>query len=583
MARLSAVTGIVPLNRRSVGRFITSSVLCALVLIGTSALAGAASKASAAKISAHLTETSFTKARAKYVQLIYGFSATSKSFGYLLSFKKSSKWQTVRSVKKTGTFRGSFKTGLKWFFPGSSVKVGEYRLKLFADGGSTLLSFTVKGNKPANTVLPTISGATRRGQALTASKGSWKYAPTSYAYRWRRCNSAGASCSNIAGARTNSYRRTAADVAGSTVFVVVTATNSYGSTSAISAPMVVGATIRAIGAGYEHMCALSSSGTVKCWGYNGAGQLGNGTKTYNSTPTPVQVKGVGGTGTLANVTQISAGFHHTCAFSSAGTVKCWGFNDSGQLGNGTTTQSSTPVQVKDVAGAGTLSNVTQISAGGSYICALLADNTVACWGDNEYGQLGNGTTADSSTPVQVKDATGTGTLSNVSQISVGHRHTCALLTDHTVDCWGESRYGELGNGARIESLTPVKVKGVGGRGELSNVTQIRAGGYHTCAVRNDRKVDCWGWNYYGQLGNGVEITSSHHGVTTPVRVKGVGNKGTLSKVTQISVSFDHTCALLTDHVAYCWGDNGYGQLGNGTAYGSSTPVKVKGVGGMGTF
>ena len=568
MAPFLPVTRIASCHR-SVARLVAGSILCAFVLVGTSTLAGAASsKASAARISAHLTKTSFTKEQIKEVKLIYSFSATSRSFGYLLSFKKGSKWLKVKSVKKTGTFRGSHEITVKTLFA-RPVKVGKYRLKLFADGGSKLLSFKAKGSNPINIVLPAISGPTTQGQALTASDGSWKNSPTAYAYRWRRCNSAGASCSDISGASANSYTLTAADVVGSTVRVVVTASNSYGAAGATSAQTAVGATVLAISAGDYHTCALSSWGTVKCWGNDDDGQLGDGTTTSSSTP--VEVKGFDGVGALSSVTQISAGVSHTCALLTAGTVECWGWNGEGELGTDRTTNSSTPtpVQVKGFGGVGALSNVTQISVGGFHTCALLTDGTVECWGWNSQGQLGY-----SSSPVQVKGFAGVGALSNVIQISAGGGRTCALLADHTVECWGAD---QLGNGTTTSSSIPVTVEGIDGVDTLSNVTQISAGVSHTCALLLGGTVACWGSNVFGALGNGGTVGS------TPVQVKGVGGVDTLSNVTQISTGDDDSCALLSSNTVECWGYNEAGQLGNGTRTDSSTPLPVRGVGGVGMF
>ncbi len=564
------------------------AVSCALALVGIITLTSVASKTSAVTISAHLTEKkSFTEARVKKVKLVYSLSATSTSFAYRLAFKKGPEWQTVTSVKKTGIFRGTHKIKLRGLFAGKPVKVGDYRLQLIADGGNRLLGFTVKGSKPVNTVLPAISGATRQGQALTASKGSWNYSPTSYNYQWRRCDSDGASCSDISGASANSYTLSVKDIAGSTARVVVTASNSYGSAKTASAPMAVGATVRETSAGEDHTCALSSVGTVKCWGSNSGGQLGNG--THRVSTTPVQVKGVGGTGTLSNVTQISAGNHYTCALLSNHTVECWGENGDGQLGNGTHHYSTTPVRVERVSGTGTLSNVTEISAGAGHTCALLSDGTVECWGANWIGQLGNGArlrlaTTDSSIPVRVKGVGGTGALSNVAEISAGAVTTCALLTDRTVKCWGYNSQGELGNGTTISSSTPVPVKGNAGTSAISDATQISAGGNHTCTLLTDRTVKCWGTSGAGELGNGVDLDwEAKNYRSTPVQVKGVGGTGTLSNVTQISTGDDYTCALQSDHTVECWGDNYDGDLGDGTVNYSSTPAHVKGVGGTGAL
>jgi hypothetical protein len=224
-------------------RFLVSSI-CALALVDTGGLAGAASsKASSARISAHLTKTSFKSSQAGAVKLIYSFSATSKSFGYLLTFKKGPKWRTVKSVKKKGTFKGSKSMTVRKVFAGKPVKVGRYRLELSADGGRKLLSFKV-GGKPANTSRPAISGTTAAGQTLLAGKGSWSNSPSSYTHRWRRCNSSGVSCSNISGATSSSYVLDLVDV-GSTIRVVVRATNTYGApgptsrqTAVVSGPVV---------------------------------------------------------------------------------------------------------------------------------------------------------------------------------------------------------------------------------------------------------------------------------------------------------------------------------------------------------
>jgi hypothetical protein len=249
MAPLSSTGSMIP---RARARLCVSGLLlgCLLALLSVGTAAAAPSShlttatASGGKISAHLTKTRFTPAQAGKVKLIYSFSKPSKSFSYLLTFKKGTKWQTVKRVKKQGYFKGSHAMTVKKVFAGKPVKVGSYRLKLSADGGRKLLSFKVvkatptatptpTGSKPANTALPTISGTTTQGQTLSASNGSWSNSPNSYTRQWRRCDSAGASCSDISGATSSSYILVLADI-GSTFRVVVTASNSYGSASATS-------------------------------------------------------------------------------------------------------------------------------------------------------------------------------------------------------------------------------------------------------------------------------------------------------------------------------------------------------------
>jgi len=287
-----------------------------------------------------------------------------------------------------------------------------------------------------------------------------------------------------------------------------------------------------ISAGYAHTCALTSDGGVKCWGDNVYGQLGGGTDEYSLTP--VDVKGL-----TSKVTQISAGGNHTCALTSGGGVKCWGYSGDGQLGDGTDGYSLTPVDVK-----GLTSKVAQIDAGAYHTCALTSDGGVKCWGDNGDGQLGDGTDANRSTPIDVK-----GLTSKVTQISAGGNHTCALTSDGGVKCWGDNEEGQLGGGTDEYSLTPVDVKGL-----TSKVTQISVGGNHTCALTSDGGVKCWGNNLYEQLGDGNDEYS-----LTPVDVKGL-----TSKVAQIDAGAYHTCALTSDDGVKCWGDYLYGQLGDGT-------------------
>jgi alpha-tubulin suppressor-like RCC1 family protein len=328
-----------------------------------------------------------------------------------------------------------------------------------------------------------------------------------------------------------------------------------GTTIDSTTPVAVGGLsgAAAISAGYTHTCAVLSQGTIQCWGSNSHGQLGNGTTTDSSTP--VAVSG------LTGVTAIAAGgdtaVGHTCALLSGGTVECWGFNSNGQLGNGTTTDSSTPVAVSGLTGGTAIADGGETTVG--HTCALLSGGTVKCWGSNVVGQLGNGTTTDSSTPVAVIGLSG---LGGATTVAGGGDHTCALLTNGTVKCWGYNSDGQLGNGTTIDSTTPVAVSG------LSGATAMVAGNIHTCALLSSGTVQCWGGDSNGQLGSGTTINSS-----TPVAVSG------LSGATAIASGASHTCALLSDGTVQCWGYNGFGQLGNGTTTDSSTPVAVSGLSG----
>jgi alpha-tubulin suppressor-like RCC1 family protein len=280
--------------------------------------------------------------------------------------------------------------------------------------------------------------------------------------------------------------------------------NSYGAlgdgtTTASNTPVDVvgmGSRVAAVSAGLNHSCAVFTSGAVECWGDNRDGQLGNGTTTGSNTS--VDVVGLG-----SGVAAVSAGDVHTCAVTTTGAVKCWGNNLSGQLGNGTTTESAAPV---DVAGLG--SGVTAVSARWDHSCAVTTLRAVKCWGANTSGQLGNGTTTNSAMPVNV-----VGLSSGVAAVSAGLFHSCAVTTTGAVKCWGSNNFGALGDGTTTDSNTPVDVVGMG-----SGVAAVSSGVNHSCASFTSGAVECWGDNRGGQLGNGTTTNSA-----TPVDVAGLGS------------------------------------------------------------
>jgi alpha-tubulin suppressor-like RCC1 family protein len=214
--------------------------------------------------------------------------------------------------------------------------------------------------------------------------------------------------------------------------------------------------VTVVAAGAEHICAATSDGSVYCWGNNFTGQLGNNSTTTTESNVPVQVLGVGATGVLSGVAAIAAGVDHTCALTTTGTVYCWGNNSGSQLGNNSTIQSNVPVQVLGVGGIGLLSGIAAISAGADYNCALTTDGAVYCWGDNK---IGINSTESSNVPVQVVGVGGTGLLSGVTAITAGGSHTCALTTEGAIDCWGNNTDGQLGINSTTLSAVPVEVTG----------------------------------------------------------------------------------------------------------------------------
>jgi hypothetical protein len=219
---------------------------------------------------------------------------------------------------------------------------------------------------------------------------------------------------------------------------------------------------------------------VWCWGLN-SGRLGNG--TTSAQVAPVEVAGLS-----TGVTAVSAGGNHSCALTTAGAVLCWGLGANGQLGNGTTATATAPVAVATLT-----SGVVAVAAGGSHTCALNTDGGVVCWGANAKGQLGDGTTVQRSAPVTVS-----GLSSGVTAITAGSFHTCARLSSGVVKCWGSNSSGQLGDGSTEDRTVPVPVSGL-----ASDVTTVAAGGNHTCALKTNARVMCWGANGSGQLGDGT--------------------------------------------------------------------------------
>lgn len=290
--------------------------------------------------------------------------------------------------------------------------------------------------------------------------------------------------------------------------------------------------VATVAVGGSHNCALTTGGAVKCWGKNTAGQLGDGTSTNRLTP--VEVVGMP-TDTLG----VAAGAEFGCSVISGGAVKCWGANDSGQLGNGTKTGSSVPVPVSGLG-----SGVAQVRAGGFHACAVTTAGALKCWGGNAAGQLGDGSATVRTTPVDV-----VGLGSGVAAVALGYQHTCALTTGGAVKCWGYNPYGTVGDGTTFERFVPVAVRGLG-----SGVAAIAAGGYETCALLSTGGIKCWGYNGSGQLGDGATYSRF-----VPADVAGL-----TAGVAGIGVGSSHTCAVTTGGTAKCWGNKDANRLGNGS-------------------
>ena len=307
--------------------------------------------------------------------------------------------------------------------------------------------------------------------------------------------------------------------------------------SAAEAPIVP-----QIAAGANHACRLASTGRVVCWGENGLGQLGRGTQTFTEGPGEI-------ISLLSKSIAVAAGVGHTCAIGLSGGVSCWGSNQQGQLGDGTAIDHLVPVPIPSLS-----AGVRAIALGDYHSCALLLTGGVKCWGYGLFGQLGDGVVrTKSDAPVDVG-----GLASGAIAIAAGSNHSCALLGDGVVKCWGQNSQGTLGDQTLVNSSTPVSVLGLEG-----DVVEVSAGTERTCVRTREGKVKCWGRGVEGELGDGLAANS-----LVPVTVASLEMPATMVA----SGSFQ-TCALLVGGAVKCWGWNGFGDLAGVT----KSPVGILGL------
>jgi alpha-tubulin suppressor-like RCC1 family protein len=292
--------------------------------------------------------------------------------------------------------------------------------------------------------------------------------------------------------------------------------------------------------GINFTCGLTATNAAYCWGNNAYGQLGDGTMTDSHTPVAVT------TGGLTFVT-VTAGLNHTCGLTADSLAYCWGRNGRGQLGDGTTTQRLTPVAV--VGGL----RFASLRAFGGFTCGVTSVGAAYCWGANDTGQLGDGTQTDRYMPVAVKGSLAFAALNSAAD----GQHTCAVTAfGGAAYCWGKNSSGELGDGTTTQRLTPVAVAG------SLRFVEVSSGSFFTCGLTDVGAAYCWGYNSLGFLGDG----------TTTQRLTPVPVTGGLT-FTALSTGSDHTCGL-AGGIMYCWGDNPNGALGDGTTTYRSSPTPV---------
>jgi len=314
--------------------------------------------------------------------------------------------------------------------------------------------------------------------------------------------------------------------------------DNNGHSSPVDVSLDASTTLVDISAAYRYTCAVDQDGAVLCWGQNDYGQLGDGTNTSSNVPLKMSASSFD-----EKVVAISAGRFHACAIDETGTAYCWGNNNNGKLGIGSTTSSYTPQKL-------TFSSpVLDISAGEYHSCAILSNDDLYCWGRNLNGQLGDGTKTERHSPVKVD-------LSDEvpTEVSVGQKHTCVNTESDKTFCWGHPTYD--GNST---TTTGTSIMGVDDD-SVDGLVSINSGNHGSCSLTDTGEVDCWGEGLYGQLGDGTNDDSD-----TPVSTLITG-------VVEIAVGTRHACSIDSDGDLGCWGRGSGGQLGDGTTDDSNTTV-----------
>jgi alpha-tubulin suppressor-like RCC1 family protein len=530
------------------------------------AFTSATSKVTTAAQSIKLTLPALTT----YKQATATFTASPARSGrtVVLQHKVGKTWQDVAS-----TTQGTSTKLTVAFTPPASGKVS-FRAQLAAFNGAPAVT--------SKEVKVTVKAGTKPAEPLVIPPASLPHATPGIAYDATITITGGTgpftwqATGLPEGLTLEAGTITGTTTAAGTFPVVLTVTDKAGRTASVTLDLsVVALEAEAVTAGGGHTCALTDDGAVWCWGDNQFGQVGDGTTTDSRVPAEV-------IGSDASVTSVSAGANHTCAVLANGVVKCWGENSTGQLGDGTTANSPTPVTVQGLSG------VAAVAAGDSYTCALTTAGAVWCWGKNDDGQVGQVDPVDPPDPCDPSDSSDPCEPSDPSEqdpessfhtpqllmdssdvpitasgISAGSSHACAIVADG-VSCWGSNSFGQLGlelsdpaahpdPGFRA-SAVPVAVAG------LTEVTAIAAGGDHTCVADGD-VAKCWGSNQAHELGG-----TPSDGLPW-VEIAGIG------RVSEAASGGKSSCAV-AGGVLYCWGNNTSGQLGDGTTTDHSNPVAV---------
>lgn len=566
-----SVVGIVASVVIAAGAVVASGASAApATAVATMAAPTPSSHASRAVSSAPRSPAATSQFRA--VRLTWKAPTTSngKIRSYRVQQRTKKGWKTVTSTAsaRTRTFTVTRLTNLTSY---------TFRIAAVTASGVGRYSASVKGVPRPRPLAP-------RSVTATAGDGSVtvRWSPptpngtsriTGYRIQLRQQSGSFITVQTVAGSR-RSFTVTGLGN-GNTQTVRVNAVSAIGSGPSVTRSVDLPVT-RSVATGENHSCAVMPDTGVICWGANDDGQLGNGS-VGDSQPNGVAVLGPDGATPLRGVASLGLGLDSSCAVLLDGHVACWGANNHAQLGDtvlgdGDVTLTKVPRAVivrtvTDGTGIVALGDVAQVAVGERHACALLQGGTVRCWGGATDGQRGDGTTPAEPTTVStvlLGPAIDTVTLSEVVEIDAGRFHTCARRSNGSVACWGDGTSGVLGNGAETDETTARTVT------QVSGATSLTAGFDHTCTVVADGSALCWGRNEYGAVGNGTLDDPT----LVPTAVLTVADGPTVTGIATISGGKYHTCVVMVDGTARCWGYGIDGQLGNGQTDISLVPVTV---------
>lgn len=412
--------------------------------------------------------------------------------------------------------------------------------------------FSILGTLAGTSVTAALAGALAAGAGCSSDENSASYGPVD----------GGAPDATVDGGEAGESEGGMAGVDGS---VASSDAGGFNGLSCAVTPCAI-----AVATGGDHVCVLLQDHTARCWGQNASGELGSGTLdagrvTPSQSPTPIAVAGLTGL-TLIAAGGYGSGFGTSCAGAASAGVQCWGSNAHGLLGLGLAADASSPPAQSIAPLPLALGSVVGVALGGFFGCGLVADGGVSCWGDDTQNELGRlldaGSFDPTPTPVPLSGP--------ASAVATGKYHACALLSDHSVECWGATDHGQAGQVADGGVASPQTIAGLA-------ASAVTAGEGSTCAITTAGSVVCWGGNQYGQLGRGNGDASASAVSIDPAPQPVALPAG--SSAVQIASAVGSTCALLSDRTVWCWGDNAYGELGTGSAVPGFTarPAPVQGL------